>query len=818
MAHWGSKLEGDQMRRKGFTLVEVIVAIVLIGLVGIAFIPAIGMGFSRLITSMNITVDAYDVQGDIERILEEKRHLEPNGTGTAIITAFGVPVSGHLVTYTPTPSKTIYIFQPKSSIEYTLLEITSEILLKIVGQSPTPKEISMFNESGVLNGALTFQVSESGLKISDPSEHLVNVYKWYTTMPMVYKENALLEGNYIVKEWNAARAVNTYEQYRTNGITPNIQNDPSYNELTLTEIKSGYALTDTEMINRFGNRYVYYSVTPYAISGRIGKEKLSNPIYIKAPRIEIESAKFSSTDDKVVEITFKNDINEAVTSTFMSFPESLGKVLSAVRSTENHKILLVTFENPLPRNQSVSGAVLKKGAVFDKTYGNIDIWYEDAIENPFNIGSADGSISIESINLSQTSLAMAEDISVKLEATLLPANITSKDVDVTLSDPTVAQIVQQVVEDNKIKFTIKGLKAGKTVLSVATLDGRIEQKCEITVVEADLLLGVDGIEGVETTGISVNLWKDYSGFGRNLTPSSGSLPQLGELDGKPAVTFTKSGATLIYKQPNNFVDAPLTLFIVGKPTTELSEGVLFKLSDDEQTAYQLSKTNTNYEHQFSGVKFNTTGNGKRSLLTSEVVENMFKHRINQVGVLEGDINGSSLQSNAISLGGFDGSLYEVQLYGGALTVSERLAIEEMLIDKWMAIKSWSFNLSSEGWTDVFGIMRLAVEEGHLIGSVNRRNAYIKSDENLGIEMTSDARIMIRLKNTSGASHARIGLQMNSTTTFEELSVPLNMNSDFNEYVLELPSSLSGTLDQIRFYPGLEGSSGQFELDYIRVIR
>lgn len=432
------------MKKNGFTLVEVILAIALIGLIAVTFIPAMTFGFQNLIDSEKFVVDSYAKQQDVEKILDAKRKEVADSADTLEINVFGVNVKGHVVSVDIEGHGEINTFQPQRTVTFDVLEIipkghmgNPDVLLDVVSASPRPTEVNLFF-AGSLNDTVELLVNESNFTVNIPSIHLVNVYKWFLSSEQEKTVGYVLDNYSVIKEWNAARTLVSYAQSSTLKITPNIQNSPDYNRLKFSEVKNGLSLTDEEMINRFGNRYVYYSVTPYAISGRVGKEDLSNAIYIRAPRIEIDKA-YYGTNPKQVEILFKEPISGAVNTGMINTNAALGTLVNATRSTINDKILILEFENDLAGTTDIKDNFLSKGAVASISYGNISIWSGEKPNGKFDIIYVPP-IPVTSVLVTPSALPLVEGTTSTLSITIAPSDATNKKVLWKSSEPSIVSV------------------------------------------------------------------------------------------------------------------------------------------------------------------------------------------------------------------------------------------------------------------------------------------------------------------------------------------------------------------------------------------
>ena len=68
--------EGDEMNRKGMTLIEIIIAMFLLGVISIAFLPSISSSYSMMKDSRRFTVDSFATQQEMEKKMEEARNLD----------------------------------------------------------------------------------------------------------------------------------------------------------------------------------------------------------------------------------------------------------------------------------------------------------------------------------------------------------------------------------------------------------------------------------------------------------------------------------------------------------------------------------------------------------------------------------------------------------------------------------------------------------------------------------------------------------------------------------------------------------------------
>jgi type II secretory pathway pseudopilin PulG len=383
------QIKGWHMK-KGLTLIEVILSISLVSMIAISFLPGMVFGYKNVFEARKFTEDIFESQAEIERIMEEKRKEVATPDGTNSYSIFGVNVVGHNIEIPVEDHGEIHVFQPEKKEDYPVPNIvrnthsglTNIVRLSVFNNStevtPPPASVNMFNASNVLDSSRNFLVDSKYYKIDNPRIHLVNVYRWYTSSMVEYTADFEMDNYFIIKEWNAARALVSYEESKTLKAIPNIQNSPDYNRLSFTEIRDGLGLSNAELINQFGNRYYYFSVTPFAVSGKIGPEEYSNAVYVKAPRIEISKAVYGPYENQV-SIYFKDSIADNFVIDKMSFNESLGRIENVSRYNGNDKIMIVEFDRALNPDIEVEGNVLHLGSVQSSKFGAIYIWSPDNV-------------------------------------------------------------------------------------------------------------------------------------------------------------------------------------------------------------------------------------------------------------------------------------------------------------------------------------------------------------------------------------------------------------------------------------------------------
>lgn len=367
------------MKKKGFTLIEVIVGIFLIGLITISFLPILTFGYKNIVDSQKFTTTLYDYQQKVENKIETVRDTDP-GTSN-FITIYGKKIYGHVIQENTSSSGVVNVFIPKRRMIAPVPVIESAPIIKVrklnINVSPQPTFIDLSS----LEDSLF--VDEINITNATKDNYLMSVYRWYVSSEMDSSQLPSADPNeyFVLKEWNEAKKQLSFAASSNLKFIPNIKD--GYNLISFNEVKTKLALDNDVFINTLGNRYIRYSVTPFSIAGRIGQELFSNPIYIKAPRIEIEKAEFSSDENKIF-IYFKEEIAEAVDMAKIKLNDNIGELDFAYRDSGDTKRLVLEF-NALDKTSQVEGNKLIRGAVKSAAYDNITIWYNNVLDGEFPI-------------------------------------------------------------------------------------------------------------------------------------------------------------------------------------------------------------------------------------------------------------------------------------------------------------------------------------------------------------------------------------------------------------------------------------------------
>ncbi|WP_312833131.1 type II secretion system protein [Sedimentibacter saalensis] len=367
------------MRNKGYTLIEVIFSIALIGLIAVTFLPMITFGVKNTFEATDFTDVLFDYQEKVEGQIDSLRD-DPDGLTPFDSTIFGNTVTGHEIYMHDDSSSEIYMFLPKRTASEPIPVIQSPPIIDIRRNGTkitiSPEVVDLSDDT------ISLFVNEIDITSATDEFYLMSVYRWYMSSEMDISQTPSNNPNeyFIIKEWNEAKKQLSYEDSSNLKFIPNIKD--LYNTMVFSGVKTSLSLSDEDFINTIGNRYIRYGVTPFSLRGRIGKEEMSNAVYVQAPRIVLLNAIFEG-GNKIV-LTFSEDISVVVDSSNIILNESIGPPVSAYRDESNHTRLIMEFDS-LDSSSSIAGNKLLRGAVQSEAYGKISVWHNNILEGEFTI-------------------------------------------------------------------------------------------------------------------------------------------------------------------------------------------------------------------------------------------------------------------------------------------------------------------------------------------------------------------------------------------------------------------------------------------------
>jgi len=247
--------------KKGLTLVEIIVAIALLGVVSLLMFPALTNQYIMLRNTRSITIDLYEAQQEIEKtIIDIRRDIQaginPDGQTKQAYTLFRGQPAERVVDGYPTA---ISLHVDNSSLTLNTVVADSRMPEFDVATASNVR-LRFYNGSSYLDNAYTLTPSlrlVSSFDLYDPGNvNLTNISRWYVSRrgfnsPMITNPQEIENGS-------------VYPRYPEDYvIIPNI------NTTSMTSIQESYA-----------GRHIVYAVTPASQSGKMGVTSPSNPVFI----------------------------------------------------------------------------------------------------------------------------------------------------------------------------------------------------------------------------------------------------------------------------------------------------------------------------------------------------------------------------------------------------------------------------------------------------------------------------------------------------------------------------------------------------------
>ncbi|GEM_PF-1680271 len=252
-------------KKKGFTLVEVIVSLAILGIIAISFLGAISSHFTYMTSTKNITQDAFKAQEMMEYEIDEakERVMSPSASlKTSKI--FNTDLGGIDVKYE----------------EVKISHNNKDYYTLVSNVKPDPLEIISLESIGIklMQGSSQMEGDYYGYPTDEFSivgnfsnkniykwDHLLNQVEWYVSsdtfnIPKPKNESAVLnddEGHYY------PIFPRDYEIF---------SNETVY--------KFGTSQNTFSYIDNIAGRHIIYTVTPAAKSGKLGERKESKPIFI----------------------------------------------------------------------------------------------------------------------------------------------------------------------------------------------------------------------------------------------------------------------------------------------------------------------------------------------------------------------------------------------------------------------------------------------------------------------------------------------------------------------------------------------------------
>ncbi|WP_183530821.1 hypothetical protein, partial [Paenibacillus baekrokdamisoli] len=221
------------------------------------------------------------------------------------------------------------------------------------------------------------------------------------------------------------------------------------------------------------------------------------------------------------------------------------------------------------------------------------------------------------------------------------------------------------------------------------------------------------------------------------------------------------------------------------------------------------------------LKNSTTGTiGRIYFITdADGTWNDAKHKDFEI-VANSDFTEYTIDMSTVS--GWTGTLNQLRLdpeQGGA---SGSFGIDYIRINTAGIAGEWEFASTAEGWKGTNHVSGFGWQSGGYVGgSITEGDPQIMSGSNLGVDISNNKIIKVKLKNSTTSTLGQIFFKTNADGTWDNAKhkdFAIVANSDFTEYTIDMSTvaGWTGTLNQLRLDPEQGAASGSFSIDYIRI--
>lgn len=267
--------------RKGLTLIEIILAIALIGILAVSFITVFPSQIKNISIGSNITQDAFDNQGIFEELIFDVKSLLKSGslsTNAPQLTIKTVNVDGKTIDMqklnykNPTMNDketTIYLSEKLAKVESSTSMVVENVFIDVNnGGINYPKgQVADLDKAPFLTAVYDDNSSQSSF--------YANIFRWWRTQP---------------------------------GVDPSTLKFPD--DYVLIDVSQSLEVLDNLLDKVGANSYVLLSITPVDVHGYRGTTKTSeNIVFVKGAEWRIgtipwvdtnNNYKFEAVDHKLV--------------------------------------------------------------------------------------------------------------------------------------------------------------------------------------------------------------------------------------------------------------------------------------------------------------------------------------------------------------------------------------------------------------------------------------------------------------------------------------------------------------------------------------
>lgn len=191
-------------------------------------------------------------------------------------------------------------------------------------------------------------------------------------------------------------------------------------------------------------------------------------------------------------------------------------------------------------------------------------------------------------------------------------------------------------------------------------------------------------------------------------------------------------------------------------------------------------------------------------------------------IIANDANYTEYVIDMSTVPGWTGTLKQLWLDPNKDVTTGSFSIDSISIQK-AATKDWLYASNTENWTTNTNISGFGWQTGgYVVGNITGGDPAMFSSDNLGIDLTTNKIIRIKLKNSTSSTLGQIYFTTNTDNSFSETKSKtftiIANDSQYTEYLVDMSfvPGWRGTLKQVRFDPAKDASNGSFSLDYIEI--
>jgi uncharacterized protein YjdB/type II secretory pathway pseudopilin PulG len=287
-------LEVRRMRsKKGLSLLEVILAIALLGLISAMLFPALSGQYTMLVHTRSITADLYAAQQQVEQSISEIRQAIQDGTAPV-----GYTRTGYVLFSGQSNQRTIFGYPDKVEVHagnaaISLSAVVADTRMPVFDVATATNVVLKMSDA---NGVRTSAYADTpGLQLTatfdivDPKNvNLTNISRWYVS-----------------RDGFSIPMVTNVEEIENGTIYPRFPED-------YVIIKGASSKNLTAITSEYAGKFIIYTVTPASKSGKMGTTVPSNPIFISGLpvisnlRLHLDASMISKEDATAVRTVTTN--------------------------------------------------------------------------------------------------------------------------------------------------------------------------------------------------------------------------------------------------------------------------------------------------------------------------------------------------------------------------------------------------------------------------------------------------------------------------------------------------------------------------------